>query len=935
MMYFLRRTDFLRIAVILIAAVMQYAVVKAQDPFYFHYGPINGLPSSNIYDIVQDMTGRIWLATENGVTCYDGYEFTNLPVPKGLPDNSFIKLYQGAEDRIWFISFGGYLASWSRGTFTAFPLNDSLQKWGHRYFMNALYIDSCDRIYCKSKEAGKVICIDKNLQYRITDSASFPSRIYTPFYSEFDRNKRRIPVAMVSMNQVIASDGTQWTRNENGGLVIRNAGNRQGLEVFRNSRVTRVYRDRENHYWIATEGNGLIYLPSVRMNLSNPPGWSENRNIIDFYIHRDKMYYSTADGKLFIASVIEGHLVRPRELLRQEPQKFIRSILVSRNGNLWLTQSKYLRYGTDGTKRPLPAIVLVKYYEIHESSDGSVFLATREGFVKYLHGRLEYDSRKDNFYEHTFSVVTIDDNTLYLGTIGGLFSYDGREYTNLGLTDRRFRERVKVVRRRGSDLVVGTASAGVMILETGGKVQALTIADGLPSLRVEDVFPDHDSALWIGTDRGLTRAAKKVSGGWETRNYTLWDGLPSNEVHRITRQGKYIWVATSNGIASFDPDDIKPLSVTPTMFIDHLMVNDKDTIHPGPGVLAFKPEQRTLSIFYRGIRFTDHDRLNYLYRLENYDTAWIPTRNLSVRYASLPAGNYRFLVTPVASLPGSTNPVASLNFSIKPFFYETWYFYLLTGLIALALVAALVAMIIRVTERRSRFRSDFLWNQQKALRLQMNPHFIFNALNSVQHFILTRDEEAAGLYLSNFSKLMRRVLDNSRHNLIALEEELLTLDLYLKLEKVRFEDKFDYVIDVDPLLDCTEVKIPPMLIQPFLENAIRHGLANSLQKGLLKLQFEQSGKMMKVTVEDNGIGITASREINARRQGHQSSGMKNIEERIGMLNQLLDRTINLKVTEMQEISPDQTGTRIELIIPLFATGKESYWSNFRKLWRKK
>lgn len=203
----------------------------------------------------------------------------------------------------------------------------------------------------------------------------------------------------------------------------------------------------------------------------------------------------------------------------------------------------------------------------------------------------------------------------------------------------------------------------------------------------------------------------------------------------------------------------------------------------------------------------------------------------------------------------------------------------------------------------------------KSLRGQMNPHFIFNALNSVNHYISRNDERAANKYLADFSKLMRSVMDSSKHDFIPLNEETETLKLYLELEHARFSDKFDYTFAVDESVSSVDFELPPMLIQPYIENAVWHGLRYIEGKGRLDVNFTQVYDDLKVTISDNGIGRKKSAEIKTRNQKTQASvGTQNIENRIRIMNELYKFNIRVNVREAFPGS-EQPGTHVEILIP--------------------
>ena len=197
----------------------------------------------------------------------------------------------------------------------------------------------------------------------------------------------------------------------------------------------------------------------------------------------------------------------------------------------------------------------------------------------------------------------------------------------------------------------------------------------------------------------------------------------------------------------------------------------------------------------------------------------------------------------------------------------------------------------------------------------MNPHFIFNSLNSIQHYIIQEDAENANLYLAKFAQLIRRILDNSKKKQISLREEIDTLTLYLNLEKLRFEDNFDFELIKSKNLDQNEIMIPPMLTQPFVENAIWHGLMPLKGKGLLKIKFILLGQIMTISIEDNGIGRKKASQ-RKRIGGNTPTGLKNVTERIALLNKTGDGKINCHIIDLNKPDGTPTGTRVELMIPI-------------------
>jgi LytS/YehU family sensor histidine kinase len=201
----------------------------------------------------------------------------------------------------------------------------------------------------------------------------------------------------------------------------------------------------------------------------------------------------------------------------------------------------------------------------------------------------------------------------------------------------------------------------------------------------------------------------------------------------------------------------------------------------------------------------------------------------------------------------------------------------------------------------------------KSLRSQMNPHFIFNALNSVNSFISANDQRTANKYLADFSKLMRSVLENSQQDFVALSEEIEVLELYLKLEHFRFSNKFDYTFEVaDHMIE--QYKIPPMLIQPYIENAVWHGLRYIDHKGMLSIKIGANSACIEVEIQDNGIGRKKSQALKTHNQKqNESMGLKNIETRLAIINDIYKTDLKVTIADLDPITG--AGTKVNISIP--------------------
>lgn len=295
-------------------------------------------------------------------------------------------------------------------------------------------------------------------------------------------------------------------------------------------------------------------------------------------------------------------------------------------------------------------------------------------------------------------------------------------------------------------------------------------------------------------------------------------------------------------------------------------------------------------------------------------------------YTNIDPGSYKLLITQQSSNYADSKQVKNsakptdfiLHINIKAPFWKEWWF--VSGVILALFAIGLLAYYLRlknIQQKKAEAESRALQSELQALRLQMNPHFIFNSLNSIQSFITENRQELASEYLALFARLMRMILDNSSKVTIPIAKELETLEIYLTLERVRFDNSFDYKFVIDPSVDIHWHTIPPMLIQPYIENSIKHGLRPKTSGGIIKIIMNMKDENnLLCSIEDNGIGREKALELKSKRlTSHKSVAMEATKDRLDILNSLRKQKVSVKIIDLyqKEIA---TGTRVELVIPL-------------------
>lgn len=330
---------------------------------------------------------------------------------------------------------------------------------------------------------------------------------------------------------------------------------------------------------------------------------------------------------------------------------------------------------------------------------------------------------------------------------------------------------------------------------------------------------------------------------------------------------------------------------------------------------------RNLQFNYTAIEYQHADQLEFRWRLLGYDTVWQKGNASRVAlFTSLPAGTYTFQVKAFNSSGLASAGMASIRFEVQQYWWLSPWLLVAAAMLALALIAYIVRrrekLILQKAEKENALQKQIAGLQMATLRSQMNPHFIFNSLNSIQKFIWENKKDDASEFLSKFARLIRSILHLSNREIITLQEELDLLKLYIDLEHRRCNGKFEYTIKVDDNVDVQATKIPPLLLQPFVENAIWHGLSPLTHtRGAIEVWVSAVGGQISITITDNGIGRREAERIKAAGlpTGHSSMGLSLIKERMELLGHQLQRPIYFTIRDV-DATQVETGTVVTLFL---------------------
>ncbi|MEM9023423.1 MAG: histidine kinase, partial [Bacteroidota bacterium] len=374
-----------------------------------------------------------------------------------------------------------------------------------------------------------------------------------------------------------------------------------------------------------------------------------------------------------------------------------------------------------------------------------------------------------------------------------------------------------------------------------------------------------------------------------------------------------VYFGTKGGIFRTHINDLRTLAPIPHVHVREVYARQQ--LLPNARHHNLRYDQNSIYLLFEAISF-EHTPVQIRCQLVGFDQDWQLPKYDALQYTNLDPGDYRFLVQ-ARAVGDPWGPLETISFHIETTYWKTWLFVLTVIVLGLLAVGSSFRLWYRAQRRRTTLLIEKAQAEQRALRAQMNPHFIFNALSSIQDLVFNENRMFAVTNIALFARLMRKILAHSSRENVTLTEEIETLTLYLKLESLRFEDRFHFEISVAEGIDQDSRMLPPLFIQPFAENAIKHGLLNKQPAGgELLIHFRQQGGALLCTIEDNGVGRAQAAELRSQRNpAHRSFSTHSVTERIRLLNAQRTNRITLNIVDLYDADQQPSGTRIELLIP--------------------
>ncbi len=663
--------------------------------------------------------------------------------------------------------------------------------------------------------------------------------------------------------------------------------------------------DREGILWVCSLDKGLYKLERNQIKTSTQTSRKSGR--ITNVERGDKALYYVKEYNHLYRSNLEGE----DELMLYDNSSRLRSLTFdSFQNQLIVSKTKALRYSEQDQFSEILAFYPGNYsVPFSLSPNESFVLSDYEYLFASPSNFLIYNDLNAAQYYYSFEVETpirvlgaarVSEGHYLLGSATGLVQFKNNQVLELEGKPEQLDFRINEIKKIEDNYFFATQGNGLIVWDMKDLIIQLTMKDGLVSDNIENIFIDNVSNIYLSTKSGLSKLTPVSNDSFKIRSYTTLHGLPSNEVYDITQWNDTIYIATGKGMGLFY-DELEVASKHEVL-IEGLKVNGTDMATVSHNT-ALNHSENNIVLSYKTIDYGMDSKIDYRYRLN--EGTWTVTRSTFSNLIALPPDDYHFEVQS-RNRDDLWSDSTTLMFSISPPWWRTWWFYSV-GLCGLAFIG-----YVSYQQRTGYLKNEIKVEREirdlerAALQAQMNPHFIFNCLNSIQSFVMKNEKESAMEYLAKFAILIRGTLSASAEDLITLEQEIRILETYLDLEKLRFMDCFEYSINVDKNLDEQVVRIPPMLIQPFVENAIIHGMKDKEKNGLIHIDFSRvNNNQLEAVIYDNGLN--REQGLNSPKL-HKSYGMSITSKRLAYNNSIQNDDFSIIP------SYTEAGTIVKLLI---------------------
>lgn len=944
-------------SILLLLLIVTYNL-SGQNPYFNKIDKSTGLPSNTIYDITQDQKGFMWFATNEGVCKYDGVSFSNLSTKK-VTSKAGSSLVVDNNNTIYYCNFDGYIyynkneilepvpqnqplgyspigilnnkiLTTEKNNIIVYDINDLkiIKKFAfnHNTFVTSTRGDNCyyilsDCLYkidqnlkiekIKLPEELNNISEAKLLKYGNGKLYFFNK--YRQSYFIFEKGsfkKHYLPIPENIIQNIAFVDNQIWLCTTNGIFKLNDKNDVE--HWFKNHNISYFFKDSFQNYWISTLNEGLFLIPNLNTKLYQFP-----ETISQFDFLEDKLLIGTVNNSIYSFDLT----LHKQQKIHEDLDNHEIYLLKKVNDYFFATSSQFRVYNNK-TKLILEKKVAVKNII---PIDHKYFGVAASGFCGILCFDTKLKSEWDTFYnirkkeKDVLNEARIESNIKAKSIAYNPVNKTIYISTNLGVITQTFHEKKTLFYKNKplyinhlntwKNYIFGVNANGSLIqIDNQNKIKTIPITS--EEINKIKIIRNH---LFIITKKNILL--------YNLSNKTKIEILTNNQEFDVTDIGELnnqILFATKKGMIAQNLEDIN-LIHNQKFILNHITINDVDYSQL-PKTLSF--DQNNIKFNFSVLNFSTSYSNAISYKINNNKWYTLENNSRKLILNELSPGTYQ-LEFRVYNPSIQKYDLLSYTFEIKPPFWKTPLF--LSALLAFIFILCYLVfknhvkkINLRNKEKLEKVNLENELNKSRltAIKSQMNPHFFFNALNTIQSYILTRDNKKALYYLKKFSVLTRNILETSEKEYISLEDEIKTLELYLEIEKARFnENEFFFNIETQISTQKESIKVPAMLLQPFIENAVKHGLLHKNGIKKIAIQFNQHKEYLTISIEDNGIGRKKSQELNLLKRGnHISFATEALMKRIEILNLNQNKKISIQYTDIEDSL--ESGTIVTIQIPI-------------------
>ncbi len=938
----------------------------AQSTQAVTYTTKDGLPSNNIYLTRIDKKGFLWIATDNGLARFDGKRFKVFTTAQGLTDNEIVDLHIDSNNVIWAIPFLhtpcyfnekkqrfenpdtdpelGKIIVGNTNSVSALRFGGILfgtntrNAYLYRNGKTTLYQEYIGKRLSAFRKAvdyqpDKYLLFSDDSIRRFEEgkiSASFAApKTLSSITLLYDR------VAAVMNDEVmvmrVAGDGipqvlhqkkfsfpvTFFSFTGKHFMVVTHTGSKYLVdtatleireELVNSNTVRSVLEDNNGNTWLCTVNSGLIKI--------------QPKNIKPFFPAELAATFNTLakTSQLLISGNNSGELISYDGLFHinkvqlSDAKKLdgtIRKIIPLPEAIFVSCQGGSVLMNKSGTK-------ILRRFERSRNNASKMAAKINDSMICMGSHAMAY---KYNYYRNTYtdsvlkrvSALCVDkDGDIYIGSTDGIYKWTANHLQTFGQRHKALSYRTNTIIQSPEGLVwVGLGTDTLVVMQQDNPIAFIPLGRAIIGSMCKALYCDKPGQVWLGTNKGLNKINYSFADNTFTYSSTAFgmaDGLPGEQVNDITGFNDTMYVATQGGLC-FLPENLRVDTKDIPSFINSVSINGTDRVLEPSYELNY--DENNISIDFSGIDlsgFIPH----FEYSINN--GSWLPTERIEL--SRLAPGSYNIRIRAINRDSTPSAREARIDFYIRTPFWKNSLFWLLATFLCFGAIIYFLQKRSREKQRLALARSEterkLAQLEMQALMAQINPHFVFNCLNSIKGLVYDKAYKQADSYLDKFADLLRSTMDNAEASVITLEKEINYLDTYLQLEKLRFDNTFDYVINANAAIDARSCYVPAMLLQPYVENAIRHGVRYlDSRKGNITISAHTTKDTLVFTIEDDGIGRAKAQALkSSRHMEYQSRGML-LSKRRAELYQ-----IGQQVIDKTDETGNGTGTIIVLQIPL-------------------